>query len=123
VQVTPNTTVTIWQAASINSYSGVRVDDAVVAAGVAAHLLERPATRPRTGAQGRAVESPSSDTPRILRVFSLRLPFGTPINRDSRVVDDRTGRVFGVDSARAHNNTMPDADVIVELTAVDTQDP
>lgn len=58
MQAVPNTTVTILNATSINPDTGERVGE-VAAEGVAAHLAERPATRPRTGAEGRAVEDPA----------------------------------------------------------------
>lgn len=123
MQATPNTTVTVLNADSIDPYSGQRVNEVETVTGVPAHLVERPATRPRTGAQGRAVEDPATDTPRTLRVFSLRVPLGTPINRNSRVRDEFTLRVFSVNSVREHVRTHAHADLIGELTAVDPSDP
>lgn len=123
MQASANTTVTIFNCDSIDPYTGARVNEVVTVAGVAAHLAERPATRPRTGSEGRAVQDPNSDTPRILRVFSARLPAGSPVTRNSRLQDDRSGRFFPVKSVRQHSNHDSAADLICELVAVDDEDP
>lgn len=123
MQATPTTTVTILDAGTIDTFSGERVGETETAGGVPAFILERPATRPRTGSEGRAVEDPASDTPRIGRVFAGRLPAGTPVTRTSRLRDEQTGREFGVRAVRRHGGISPSADVILELSVVDPDDP
>lgn len=125
MQAIPNTTVTILRPdGPVDTWTGQPTGGTtVVASGVPAFLIERPATRPRTGAEGRAVEGPNTTTPRLLRVFSIRLPFGTDVNRDDQIRDESTQRLFAVNSVRSHRLVNENADVICELNAVDTQDP
>lgn len=120
---TPTTTVTILDAGSLDTFSGERVGEVATATGVPALILERPATRPRTGSEGRAIQDPSTDTPRIARVFAGRLPAGTAVTRTSRLRDEATGREFGVRSVRRHGGLSANADVILELSVTDPDDP
>lgn len=124
MQAPPNTTVTILRAESVDSFSGQRVNEAAVNTGVLAFIIERPATRPRTGSEGRAVEDPATDHPRLVRVISGRLPADTAVvQQTDRLQDESTGRIYGIRSIRRHGGLTVAADLILELTAVDAVDP
>lgn len=114
---TPNTTVTVLNSDSVDPYTGERVNEAAAVTGVPATILERPATRPRTGSEGRTVEDPATTTPRLVRIINGRVPPGTPVTRTSRVLDERTNKIYGVKAMRRHSNTHPHADIILELIA------
>lgn len=119
----PTTTVTILDAPPVDPYTGERVGEVATVTGLPAFLLERPAARPRTGSEGRAVDDPNTDTPRISRVYSLRLPAGTLVTRNSRIRDERTGNEFGVRAVRRHGGLSVQQDLLLELSRVDEDDP
>ena len=115
MQSVPNTAVTVMEPGSLDPETGERVGDTAVAVGVPAAILERPATRPRTGSEGRTTHDPATTTPRIVRVVAGRVPFGTPIAEGTILIDERSGKVYAVKSARQHETLRADPDIILEL--------
>ena len=122
MRAAPNTTVTVLEPGAIDAFTGERTDTPV-ATGVPAFILERPATRPRTGSEGRRVDDPATGTPRIVRVVQGRLPDGTPVSRDSILLDERRGHKYAVKSVRQHVFLDPPGDILLELIRITHDDP
>jgi hypothetical protein len=103
------TTVTIYlPTGEPDEWTGARSNDSLSASGVPASVIE----------QSRTVDDPQSGTPREVRSITGRLPAGTVVTRDARIVDAH-GHTYSVHSVRQVTNPVFVNDVVVELTRND----
>lgn len=102
---TPNTTVSILRPGSVDDYTGEVTGETISATGVLASIME----------QSRTVFDPASGTPTIVRFTRGRLPSGTSVTTNDRVLDERTSLTYVVQSVRQVQSPVHTNDVTVEL--------
>lgn len=111
----PTTIVSIYQPATTGGGDGVDDWDATVnysaagsAGGVPASIIE----------QTRTVQSRTAGTPRVIRQITGRVPNGTVVTVNSKIIDGE-GRTYAVSSVRQPRNPVWISDVILELVRTD----
>lgn len=103
-----NTTVTILRGVTVDSF-GDQADTArVVAKEVTASIIE----------QGKTVTTAVDGSVRQVRRIIGRLPAGTDIRSTDRIRDERTGRVYLVDSDVEPENAVRRNDIRLDLRRV-----
>lgn len=108
----PNTTVSVLTATAIDPYSGERTESTTA--------TEVPAARAE---QSRNVQDPRTGSPRVVRYTTIRLPAGTTVTSDSRLLDEADSTYFAVQSVRQHRLAGRVGDVICDVARMDNTQP
>lgn len=104
----PTTTVTILGDGGTDSW-GDQVDgDTVLASGIPASVLE----------QRRLVTTPDASRVQTILYYTGRLPHGTVVSIDNRLLDERTGHIYIIDSVSTVGNPVIKNDVRLDLRRV-----
>jgi hypothetical protein len=88
MQAIATTLVTILRGVTTDAYGDEQDTDTPVATGVPASLIE----------QSRRVTTRDDPTPRIVRYAVVRVPAGTDITDQDRLLDERTGTKYVIDA-------------------------
>jgi len=98
-------TVSILRGTSTDNYGDLNDTATVVASGVPASLLE----------QRRVVTTFGDDRPQVVRYWTGRVPAGTDIQADDRVLNEQTNAVFIVDSLSTETAVVHNGETRVDL--------
>lgn len=102
---TPTTTVTILRGQTVNEFTDVVDTGAPWKTGIPASIIE----------QRQRVHGPKDSEDRIIRVFKLRVPRGTGIEKDDRV-RDADGVIYIVDNVYQQANPFWAQDQSADLS-------
>ncbi|MEU1272984.1 hypothetical protein [Streptomyces sp. NPDC005799] len=101
MQAIATTKVTILRGTSTDAYGDEQDTDTPVATGIPASLIE----------QTRRVTTRDNPTPRIVRYAVVRLPAGTDVTDQDRLLDERTGVKYIVDADSFMTNPAMAVDI------------
>lgn len=111
--VIPNTNVTVLRGSAIDEYSGAVTGEAQYASNVTASITE----------QTRIVTEPTSGMPRNIRMITGRVPDGTGVRNNDKIVDNVKSCTYWVVSVRQHRNPYYVSEEILDLKRIDSKDP
>lgn len=103
---TPTTTGTILRGQTTNSFTDVVDTPTPWKSGIPASIIER----------SQRVHGPKDSEDRIVRIFKLRVPNGTGLEKDDRFRDDRTGVIYIVDNVYQQANPFWSQDQSADLS-------
>lgn len=109
------TTVSILSGESISDLGDTIDGTTVVVSGVIASILRYEG---RTGRLGDVVLVPSDTRVQTVDSFRCRLPFGTPVVIDNRVLDERSGVVYVIDNIAFEQSPIAENDLRLDLRRV-----
>lgn len=104
----PTTTVSIKRGTAIDDYEGTITNETTVASGVSASIME----------QTRQNFEPVTGLPRTIRFITGRVPDGTSVLTNDRLLDEVEGSYYTVISVRQMQNPVVTMDVTLELKRV-----
>jgi hypothetical protein len=102
---TPTTTISILRGQSTNEFTDVVDLPTPWKSGIPASIIER----------SQRVFGPKDSDDRIVRIFKLRVPRGTGLEKDDRV-RDAAGRIFIVDNVYEQANPFWSQDQSADLS-------
>jgi hypothetical protein len=105
VIATPTTTIAILRGQTTNEFTDVVDTPQVWKAGVPASIIER----------SQRVHGPKDSEDRIVRIFKLRVPRGTGLQKDDRV-RDANGVIYIVDNVYEQSNPFWSQDQSADLS-------
>ena len=105
MQAIATTRVSILRGTTTDAYGDEQDTDTPIAAGIPASLVE----------QNRRVSGRENPTPRIVRYAVARVPAGTDISENDRLLDERTGAKYIVDAVSSMANPAMQVDRRVDL--------
>lgn len=111
--VIPNTNVTVMRGSAVDEYSGAVTSETAYASNVTASITE----------QSRTVTEPTTGMPRNIRMVTGRVPDGTGIRNNDKIVDNVKGCSYWVVSVRQHTNPYYTSEEILDLKRIDSTDP
>ncbi|MER5715720.1 hypothetical protein [Streptomyces sp. NPDC002132] len=94
MQAIATTSVSILRGTTTDAYGDEQDTDTPIHTGVPASLVE----------QSRRVTTRDDPTPRIVRYAVARVPAGTDVTDQDRLLDERTGAIYIVDAVSAMTN-------------------
>lgn len=103
----PTTEASILRGETIDSFGDPQDISTVVENGIPASIIDPVAT----------VRTRGDTDPRVVRNTTIRLPAGTDVREDDRVLDERTGRIYAIDAVTAQGGYAFPNDV--KITARD----
>lgn len=101
MQAIANTLVTILRGVTTDGYGDEQDVDTPIATGIPASLIE----------QSRRVTTRDDPTPRIVRYTVVRVPAGTDVTDQDRLLDERTGAKYVIDADSFMANPAMAADI------------
>lgn len=102
---TPTTSVTILRGQTVNEFTDVVDTPTPWKSGIPASIIER----------SQRVHGPKDSEDRIVRIFKLRVPRGTGLEKDDRI-RDAAGRIFIVDNVYQQANPFWSQDQSADLS-------
>ncbi|WP_069769792.1 hypothetical protein [Streptomyces sp. LUP30] len=105
MQAIATTRVSIIRGTTTDAYGDEQDTDTPVCTGVPASLTE----------QSRRVTSRDDPTPRIVRYAVARVPAGTDVTDQDRLLDERTGATYIVDATSSMANPASVPDIRLDL--------
>ena len=99
------TTLTVYRGTTTDTWGDEADTNTVVYTGIPASITE----------QSRRVTTRDDPTPRIVRYAVGRVTAGTDITDQDRIVDERTGATYIVDSVSSMNSPVVAADLRLDL--------
>jgi hypothetical protein len=103
---TPTTTGSILRGQTTDEYGDVVDLPQVWRTGIPASIIER----------SQRVHGPKDSEDRIVRIFKLRVPHGTGLQKDDRFRDERTGVIYIVDNVYQQSNPFWPQDQSADLS-------
>jgi hypothetical protein len=103
------TTVSILSGVTADDGFGDSADNSTVAASaIPASILE----------QGRQSTDRATGMPRVVRYIACRLPAGTAVTEDNRILDERTGSAYFIESVSQLSSFVGTNDLKLDLRKI-----